>query len=137
MTVSDLIKKLGNLDNHTEDFLLHFLGAQCFLGPAEAGAILRTNNKAGVDVIAIYPQLEKGASAPAWLGQVEKLTSELNDDGVAIVPLERIEQVYDEALKRLEKEKSWMQKIKQGQSSLDAVGLREQLEEMDMEYRDE
>lgn len=59
-----------------------------------------------------------------------------DDDGVAVVPSERIEEVYEEALIRLKTEESWIQKIEKGHSSLDAVGLRHILDVMEIEYRE-
>jgi len=60
-----------------------------------------------------------------------------DDDGVAIVPREYLEEVYEDAVGRIKKEKSWLKKIEKGQSSLDAVGLGPLLQKMDIEYRDE
>jgi len=57
-----------------------------------------------------------------------------DDDGVAVVPKEFIPVVYEEAKTRLETEKIWLQKIRNGESSLDAVGLRPDLEKMDIEF---
>lgn len=57
-----------------------------------------------------------------------------DDDGVAVVPLEYMEKVYEESLKRLKLEESWINNIEDGQSSLDAVGLRSALENMDIEF---
>lgn len=60
-----------------------------------------------------------------------------DDDGVAVVPLKSLEKVYEESLRRLEKEASWLKQIEQGVTSLDAVGLRHLLEGMEIEYCDE
>jgi 4-hydroxy-4-methyl-2-oxoglutarate aldolase len=60
-----------------------------------------------------------------------------DDDGVAVVPSADIEEVYQECLERIKKEKLWIKKITSGESSLDAVGLRESLEKMDVEYYEE
>lgn len=60
-----------------------------------------------------------------------------DDDGVAVVPLKRLEEVYEEAVKRLKTEEQWVQKIEEGHNSLDAVGLRHILGSMEIEYRDE
>jgi regulator of RNase E activity RraA len=59
-----------------------------------------------------------------------------DDDGVAVVPLEHMREVYEESLKRIKLEESWIKKIEEGQSSLDAVGLRKTLETMDFEIID-
>lgn len=56
-----------------------------------------------------------------------------DDDGVAVLPKLLIPVVYEEALNRMKMEEKWLQKIRSGQSSLDAVGLRSILENMDME----
>jgi len=56
-----------------------------------------------------------------------------DDDGVAVIPQEYIERVYEDSLKRLKLEKSWIKNIENGQSSLDAVGLRSALDDMDIE----
>jgi len=60
-----------------------------------------------------------------------------DDDGVAVVPLEHVKEVYEEAITRVEKERDWLDKIAKGVSSLDAVGLRSTLEKMDIEYVEE
>ena len=60
-----------------------------------------------------------------------------DDDGVAVVPVDQIEEVYKAAVERIKKEEIWMERIEKGQSSLDAVGLRSTLEKMDVEYFDE
>jgi 4-hydroxy-4-methyl-2-oxoglutarate aldolase len=60
-----------------------------------------------------------------------------DDDGVAVIPLEQIEEVYNESLKRLSMEESWMQALQEGQTSLDAVGLRHLIDKMEIEYRGE
>ncbi len=60
-----------------------------------------------------------------------------DDDGVAVVPLGRLEEVYEESVKRLKMEESWIRRVEKGQSSLDAVGLRHMLENMEIEYQDE
>lgn len=60
-----------------------------------------------------------------------------DDDGVAVVPIEHVREVYAEALKRMKQEKLWLKEIDNGKSSLDAVGLKRKLENMDIEYIDE
>jgi regulator of RNase E activity RraA len=57
-----------------------------------------------------------------------------DDDGVAVVPLESLKQVCEESLMRMKTEASWLEKIEKGQSSLDAVGLRRLVDQMEIEY---
>ena len=56
-----------------------------------------------------------------------------DDDGVAVLPRQLIPVVYEEALNRMIVEEQWLQKIRSGQSSLDAVGLHSIIEDMDIE----
>jgi regulator of RNase E activity RraA len=56
-----------------------------------------------------------------------------DDDGVTVVPLALLQQVYEESIRRMEMEASWYEKIEKGQSSLDAVGLRNLLDQMEIE----
>lgn len=56
-----------------------------------------------------------------------------DDDGVAVVPKDMIPTVYKEALKRLELEKVWVDKMNNGATSMDAVGLRSAFEAMDVD----
>lgn len=59
-----------------------------------------------------------------------------DDDGVAVVPIEHIKEIYRESVERMKKEKLWLKEIGKGKSSLDAVGLRKMLDKMDIEYVD-
>ena len=56
-----------------------------------------------------------------------------DDDGVTVIPLEMLDSVYEESIKRIKTEELWLEKIEKGASSLDAVGLRHILEEMGIE----
>jgi regulator of RNase E activity RraA len=59
-----------------------------------------------------------------------------DDDGVVAVPQGMLADVYSEARKRIRKEKNWVLAINGGKSSLDAVGLRKNLESFEIEYVD-
>lgn len=60
-----------------------------------------------------------------------------DDDGVVVVPCEKVEEIYNLAVKRMEIESGWIESIENGKNTLDAVGLREQLSQMDVEYIEE
>jgi regulator of RNase E activity RraA len=59
-----------------------------------------------------------------------------DDDGVAIIPLKLLEQVYQEAKQRMEQEQNWIDQINKGKSSLEVVGLDTVLEKMDIQYNE-
>lgn len=63
----ELIERLKQSDNNPAQFLEDLLAIQCHLGLADSGAILRLNQEKNVDVLALYPRLEKGGSTPKWL----------------------------------------------------------------------
>jgi len=57
-----------------------------------------------------------------------------DDDGVVVVPWGRAEKILREAKSRLKMEKEWLKKIKQGKSSLEAIGLDKMIAKMEIVY---
>jgi biotin carboxyl carrier protein len=64
---ADLLERLKQLNADPTQFLADLLAAQCFLGQADCGAVLRTGQNNNVEVLALYPPLKRDASAPDWL----------------------------------------------------------------------
>ena len=64
---ADLLKRLKQINADPSQFLADLLAAQCFLGQADCGAVLRTGQNNDVEVLALYPPLKQNASAPDWL----------------------------------------------------------------------
>lgn len=85
MTVKDLIQQLAAFKGSPREYLVNFLAVQSFLAKAEGGAILRLNQENSVDVLAVYPRLEQGAPAPAWLAQSVQLTTKVFQSGGTVV----------------------------------------------------
>jgi long-chain acyl-CoA synthetase len=56
-----------------------------------------------------------------------------DDDGVVAVPSELVDRILPLCKKRLELEKEWFEKVNQGISTIDAVGLRSRLNEFKIE----
>ena len=67
MTVTELLDQLYKSDGSQEQFLLNMLMAQCLLGGADSGAILRMDRESSVQVLTLYPRFEKDMSPPDWL----------------------------------------------------------------------
>jgi GAF domain-containing protein/biotin carboxyl carrier protein len=65
--INELIEQFHRSDGDPGQFLLNLLKAQCLLGGAESGAILRMDRESSVQVLALYPQPEEGMPAPDWL----------------------------------------------------------------------
>ncbi len=98
LTASELIEQLGRSAESPAQFLANLLAIQCFLGQADAGALLSSSGEGRVDVLAVYPQFEKGATAPAWLVQSAEFAQEVLAGGtVSIRPLKQTS-VYDQSV---------------------------------------
>jgi len=65
--LADLLERLKQPNADPTQFLADLLAAQCFLGQADCGAVLRTGQNNNVEVLALYPPLKRDASAPDWL----------------------------------------------------------------------
>ena len=48
-----------------------------------------------------------------------------DDDGIAVVPIERWRRVYDDCLKKLEQEEGWLKQLDAGGSMVEILGLPE------------
>ncbi len=97
MTVTKLIEQFHKLDVGPGQFLQNLLAAQCFLGQADGGAILRITQGQNVNVLALYPQLKKNASDPQWLTKSLRHAHEAHASGKAI--LEPLEESFNGSVK--------------------------------------
>jgi len=87
---SDFLKRLDGAAENPSQFLANLLAVQCYLGRAERGTIIRGSNKGSVDVIAVYPQLERTDTPPAWLLRCAELVQrESVTDSAVVRPLEQ------------------------------------------------
>ncbi len=71
-----VVPRLVRYDGSLGWFLSSFLAAECRLGPAREGAILRAGAENRVDVLALYPERREDGDLPAWLGPAAALTHE-------------------------------------------------------------
>ncbi|MHC4482436.1 MAG: efflux RND transporter periplasmic adaptor subunit [Planctomycetota bacterium] len=100
-TAAKLIEQLSQFDGSAEQFLMNLLAVQCFLGRADGGAILRNNQDRGVDVLAIYPELKKGQTAPGWLNQSAEFAPEaISADATIVKPLHEPNELYGQPAQR-------------------------------------
>jgi multidrug resistance efflux pump/GAF domain-containing protein len=101
VTVAELLDRLYNSDENQEQFLANILTAQCLLGGADGGAILRMDRESSVQVLALYPQLEKGTTPPDWLTKAVGFGREaISSNRIILKPLDRSEQAEDESLEK-------------------------------------
>ncbi len=89
VTVSGLLEQLRQIEGSTTQFLTNLLAVQCFLGGADGGAIFSGNNEKRVDALAVYPQLQKGATIPKWLVQSAGFIQDVSMGAVAVKRLQQ------------------------------------------------
>jgi biotin carboxyl carrier protein len=93
--ITDLVERLSHFDGPPEQFLFNLLAVQCYITGAEGGTILRTGRAGQPEVIAVYPPLEKGGTAPVWLAQsVESSLQVFATGTTAIASLYSPEELY-------------------------------------------
>lgn len=94
-SMSDLIDRLSRFEGPPETFLVNLLAVQCYIAAAGGGAMLRLSPQGQVEVLALYPPLEEGKNAPAWLGQsVESAGTVMSSGTTVIRPLRNSEDLY-------------------------------------------
>jgi len=59
IAITELIEQFHKSDGNLGQFLMNMLTAQCLLCGADSGAILRMERESSVQVLALYPRLEK------------------------------------------------------------------------------
>ena len=114
MTIAELIEQFHKSDGSAGQFLLNLLRVQCLLGGADSGAILRMERESSVQVLALYPQLErepvyrkegeseiqKDIPTPEWLTKsVGFGRKALSSDTVILKPLSEPNQSEDQTAK--------------------------------------
>jgi len=93
-TTAELIDRLSRFDGPPEQFLLNLLAVQCYLAAASGGAILRPG-KEGAQVLAVYPAIPEGSTAPVWLAQAAEMTQQASaTGGTTIRPLRMPDEMY-------------------------------------------
>jgi len=75
--LKDLVERLRKQDTNPSQFLADLLAAQCLLGQAEGGAVLRPGNNSDIEVLALYPSANKDTAAPEWLTASAGFTREV------------------------------------------------------------
>ena len=95
LSTSELIDRLSRFEGPPEAFLVNLLAVQCYLSAAAGGAILRTTGEGRIEVLAIYPQMPQGATAPVWLAQsVEQAPNAIQSAITAIKPMRTDDDLY-------------------------------------------
>jgi len=101
LTTTEIIDRLSRFDGPPEEFLVNLLAVQCHLAAAEAGVVLRAGADGKMELLAIYPQLPEGSTAPVWLAQAVESAGEVVSAGAtAVKPLHEPEDMYGQPARR-------------------------------------
>ncbi len=84
-TLIDIIEQLARFDGPPEKFLAAMLEVQCRIAPADAAGILRRSAQDRVDVLAVYPMLAPGATAPTWLARAVETSVQVSNSRESVV----------------------------------------------------
>ena len=84
-TLSDIVEQLTRFDGPPDQFLLALLAAQCRISGAACAALLRESAPNKTDVLALFPPLPQGATAPAWLATAVELAGPAFTSGQTVV----------------------------------------------------
>ena len=100
-TTSELIDRLSRFEGPPDEFLVNLLAVQCHLASASAGAILRAGPEGQPEVISVFPPLEPGSEAPAWLVQAAGVAGRAAQEAkTAIYPVHEPTDLYGEPARR-------------------------------------
>lgn len=81
----ELIDRLARFDGPPEQFLLYLLAVQCHLSLAGGGGILRAGQDGRAEVVAVYPPLQSGSTAPPWLAQAVQSAGGIMQGGQTVI----------------------------------------------------
>ena len=90
---ADLLERFKQPNTNPAQFLADLIAAQCFLGNADCGAVLRTGQNNNVEVLALFPPLKRDASAPDWLTRSAGFARDvLSSDTILVKSLDESDQ---------------------------------------------
>ena len=98
LTTAEVIDRLGRFEGPPQEFLGNLLAVQCQIGAAEGGAILRPGPSGAPELLAAYPPLPQGATAPVWLARAAEVFAEVaGAGGTAVKAVHGPEDLYGQA----------------------------------------
>ncbi len=94
-STGELVDQLSRFDGPPEQFLLNLLAVQCHIASAAGGAMLRGGKEGGAELLAVYPPMREGATAPVWLAQAAESAQAVQAEGATVVkPLHSPDDLY-------------------------------------------
>ncbi|MGA2266315.1 MAG: HlyD family efflux transporter periplasmic adaptor subunit [Phycisphaerae bacterium] len=94
-STGELVDRLSRFDGPPEHFLLTLLAVQCHIASASGGVIFRSSKEGSPEVLAVYPPLAAGATAPVWLAHaVESAPAVLAKGATTVKTLQAADDLY-------------------------------------------
>jgi len=96
-----IVDELVAFQGPPEVFLRRLLAAQCLLGSADAGAVMRVGEGDRPEVLAVHPEPQQGTPAPVWLAQAaEVMPSVIDSRQAAVLPVHSTEELYGQGARQ-------------------------------------
>ncbi|GAB4108508.1 MAG: hypothetical protein Kow00105_15770 [Phycisphaeraceae bacterium] len=93
-----IVDELVAFQGPPEAFLRRLLEAQCELGSAEAGAVLRVGEGGRPEVLSVFPDTPRDQPAPVWLAQAaEAMPNVVRNPQTAVLPVHSGEELYGQS----------------------------------------
>lgn len=94
-SIADLVDRLSRFDGPPDQFLVNLLAVQCAVGWASGGSYVRAAAEGQAEVLAVYPPLEPGTTAPSWLAQSVESLGQVSQSGATVIkPVRAQDELY-------------------------------------------
>jgi hypothetical protein len=101
MSPAAIVDELVAFQGPPEAFLRRLLAAQCQLGSAEAGGVLRAGEGGRPEVLAVHPEPAAGTPAPVWLAQAaEAMPAVVQAAKTAVLPVQSTDELYGQGARQ-------------------------------------
>jgi len=101
LSAAGMIEHLSRFQGSPGEFLVNLLAVQCRLAAAAGGAILRPGPDGRAEVVALFPPLAEGTTAPVWLAQAVASAGEAMSAGATTIrPLHGPDELYGQSASR-------------------------------------
>jgi len=98
VSTSELIDRLVRFQGPPQEFLANLLAVQCHLASVPCGAVLRAGSDGRAEVVAAFPPIQPGQTAPVWLAEAAQLARDALAKGQTTVhPLHSPDDLYGQS----------------------------------------
>ena len=98
VSTAELIDRLVRFQGPPQEFLANLLAVQCHLASVPCGAVLRAGADGRAEVVAAFPPIQRGQTAPVWLAEAAQLARDALTSGrTSVHPLHSPDDLYGQS----------------------------------------